>query len=232
MASRAVPHVTSSPDFTLRGRDSGNATTAGLPSTGHRSSHTPEFGYVIGSRVLHYEILGKLGEGGMGVVYRARDLKLGRDVALKLLPQELVGDPERRRRFDLEARAVATLKHPNIITVYSVEESEDACFITMEYIEGSTLSTEIVKGGMPVGKLLDVAIDLSDALSSAHAKGIVHRDLKPANVMRDADGRIKVLDFGLARVSQEPASDSGESKTEARSRAGMVVRTMPYMSPE
>jgi serine/threonine protein kinase/tetratricopeptide (TPR) repeat protein len=168
----------------------------------------------------------------MGVVYRARDLKLGREVALKVLPQELVGDPERRRRFDLEARAVATLKHPNIITVYSVEESEGVCFITMEYIEGSTLSSEIVDGGMPVGQMLDVAIDVSDALSSAHTKGIVHRDLKPANVMRDADGRIKILDFGLARVRQEPPSGSGESKTEARSSAGVVVGTIPYMSPE
>jgi len=179
-----VPVVTGSGDFTVRARDSTVAPLADHASTGHCSPHTTEFAYVIGSRILHYEILGKLGEGGMGVVYRARDLKLGRDVALKLLPQELVGDPERRRRFDLEARAVATLKHPNIITVYSVEEAEGSCFITMEYIEGSTLSSEIANGGMPAGTIVDVAIDLSDALANPHAKGNVHRARKPADATR------------------------------------------------
>jgi serine/threonine protein kinase/tetratricopeptide (TPR) repeat protein len=189
-------------------------------------------GYVIGSRLSHYEILEKLGEGGMGVVYRALDLKLGREVALKVLPKELVNDRERRRRFEIEARAVAALNHPNIVTLHSLEEADGVYFLTMEHVDGVTLTAEIVEGGMPLDVLLKVAIDVTDALSSAHAKGVVHRDLKPANIMRDAGRRIKILDFGLARMRQSPVSESSESETEERTRAGSILGTMPYMSPE
>jgi serine/threonine protein kinase/Tfp pilus assembly protein PilF len=188
-----------------------------------------------GSRLGSYEILALLGKGGMGEVWRARDVRLGRDVAIKVLPQGLAADSDRLARFEREAKSVAALNHPNIVTLYSIEESEGVRFLTMELVEGDALDQLVVPGGMPLGRLLDLGIPLADALSAAHQKGIVHRDLKPANVMVSRDGRVKVLDFGLAKVE---ADAKGLGATAAPtldapiSGVGVVVGTVPYMAPE
>src|SRR5436190_2787387 len=169
----------------------------------------------------------------MGEVYRARDTRLGRDVALKILPPEMVSEPGRLERFDREARAIAALNHPHIVTIYSTEEADGIRFLTMELVEGSTLSDLLVPGGMPVARFLDIAVPLADALAAAHQKQITHRDLKPGNVMLSHDGRIKVLDFGLARVGGMDAGEQTLIATQAPiTHQGMIVGTMPYMSPE
>ena len=156
-----------------------------------------------GSRIGHYEIVAPLGAGGMGEVYRALDSTLGRHVALKLLPQDLARDPARIDRFRREARTVASLNRPHIVTIYSVEQDAEtgAHFLTMELVEGASLDRQLPADGMPVATLLDLAWALADALAAAHDKGIVHRDLKPGNVMLTADGRVQVLDFGLAKAN-------------------------------
>jgi TolB-like protein/Flp pilus assembly protein TadD len=168
----------------------------------------------------------------MGEVYRATDTKLGRDVALKVLPAEMAKDPDRIDRFRREAKALAALDHPGIVTVYSVEEADGVHFLTMQLVEGQALGRLIPEGGMPVERLAAIGTTLAEALTAAHEKGIVHRDLKPANVMVTADGRVKVLDFGLARM--RPAADSADSalSTQAATRGGVVMGTVPYMSPE
>ncbi|HEX5214116.1 MAG TPA: protein kinase [Vicinamibacterales bacterium] len=189
-----------------------------------------------GSRLNHYEIVAKLGEGGMGEVYRAVDTTLGRHVALKLLPADLARDPARIDRFRREARTVAALNHPHIVTIYSVEQdaATGAHFLTMELVEGESLDRQLPTRGLPVTKLLDLAATLADALAAAHDKGIVHRDLKPGNVMLTADGRVKVLDFGLAKVrdASGPAGADGDAETVVRTSDGVVMGTVPYMSPE
>jgi TolB-like protein/Tfp pilus assembly protein PilF len=168
----------------------------------------------------------------MGEVYRAQDTKLGRDVALKVLPEELAREPERRKRFEREARAVAALKHPNIVTIHSVEEADGVHFITMELVEGETLSDIIPQRGLALDRFFDLAIPLADAVSSAHAKGIAHRDLKPANIMLDADGRLKVLDFGLAKLF-EPGTEADQTVgSESDTAEGRILGTAAYMSPE
>jgi non-specific serine/threonine protein kinase len=186
-----------------------------------------------GSRIGHYEIVASLGAGGMGEVYRAIDSTLGRHVALKLLPQDLTGDPARIDRFRREARMLASLNHPHIVTIYSIEQDADtgAHFLTMELVEGTSLDRQLPAAGMPVLHLLDLAWALADALAAAHDKGIVHRDLKPGNVMLTPDGRVKVLDFGLAKAAgqEDPADDA---ETIARTSEGVVMGTVPYMSPE
>jgi len=189
---------------------------------------------LIGKIISHYEIIEKLGEGGMGVVYRARDQKLGRDVALKVLPPELAADAERRKRFEREARAIAALKHPNIVTLYSVEEAEGLHFITMEHVEGGTLADDIVKDGLPLDHFFELAIPLADALAKVHAKGIAHRDIKPSNIMHDADGRLKVLDFGLAKLfeSNLEAAKTIASELDSVTAEGRIIGTVAYMSPE
>ena len=187
-----------------------------------------------GARLNHYEIVAKLGEGGMGEVYRALDATLGRHVALKLLPPDLARDPVRIDRFRREARTVATLNHPHIVTIYSVEQdaATGAHFLTMELVEGESLDRQLPTRGLPVSKLLDLAATLADALAAAHDKRIVHRDLKPANIMLTADGRVKILDFGLAK-SNDPAWAAGdETETALRTSEGVVMGTLPYMSPE
>ena len=186
-----------------------------------------------GSRLNHFEIVAKLGEGGMGEVYRALDTSLGRHVALKLLPPALAQDPMRIDRFKREARAVAALNHPHIVTIHSVEQDAGSGthFLTMELVEGKSLELQLGADGMPAARLLDLASVLADALAAAHDKGIVHRDLKPANVMIATDGRVKVLDFGLAKVN-EPAAPGAEDETSVRTSDGVVLGTMPYMSPE
>ncbi len=147
-----------------------------------------------------YKVLAKLGEGGMGEVYRAHDPRLGRDVALKVLPPEMASDPARLERFTREARAIAALNHPHIVTIYSTEEADGIRFLTMEVVEGQGLDTLIPPAGLPIARFLDLAMPLADALTAAHQKQITHRDLKPANVMVAQDGRVKVLDFGLAKT--------------------------------
>ena len=154
-------------------------------------------GIILTGRTLaHYEIVRLLGKGGMGEVYVAEDTKLGRRVALKVLPKEMATDPERRSRFEREARAVAGLNHPNIVTVHSVEEADGVHFITMELVVGRTLAAMLPKNGFCLSELLGIAIPLADAVSSAHRTGITHRDLKPDNIMVDGEGRLRVLDFG------------------------------------
>jgi TolB-like protein/Tfp pilus assembly protein PilF len=186
-----------------------------------------------GTTLAHYRITGELGAGGMGEVWRAEDTKLGRSVALKVLPEEFAADPQRFDRFQREARAVASLSHPHIVTIYSVEETEGTHFLTMELIEGRCLDKLIPEGGLELGAFFDLAVPLAEAISAAHDKSVIHRDLKPSNVMVDGDGRVKVLDFGLAKLQQAgEASDSTELPTEALTGVGMVVGTVPYMSPE
>src|SRR6266498_799787 len=171
----------------------------------------------------------------MGEVYRATDTKLGRAVALKVLPTEMARDPERLVRFQREARALAALNHPYIVTIYSVEEADGIHFLTMELIEGESLADLIPGGGLPVERILSTGTALADALAAAHEKGVVHRDLKPANVMLTREGRVKVLDFDLARLAQ---TDAGPDLSRAVTMAapisdfGVVLGTVPYMAPE
>ena len=188
---------------------------------------------MIGTTLAHYRITAALGAGGMGEVWRATDEKLGREVALKVLSEEFASDPQRLDRFEREARAVAALNHPHIVTIHSVEEAEGVRFLTMELVDGQTLDALIPKDGLEIEPFFDLATPLAEAVSAAHDKSVIHRDLKPSNVMVDGDGRVKVMDFGLAKM-QETAdpSDSSELPTEALTGVGMVVGTVPYMSPE
>lgn len=179
----------------------------------------------------HYRIQRSLGAGGMGEVYLADDTRLHRKVAIKVLLDDAVPDPERRERFTREARAVAALSHPNIVTIHSVEEDAGRLFLTMEYVDGRPLTDGIPRDGLPLDKLLAIAIPLTDAVAAAHERGITHRDLKPANVMLAADGRVKVLDFGLARLREEiPAP--GTTMTAQLTGEGRILGTAAYMSPE
>ncbi len=193
---------------------------------------------VPGSKLGPYEVLSLLGAGGMGEVYRARDTRLGRVVAIKVLPSERMADENRRRRFVQEARAASALNHPNIVTIYEIESADGMDFIVMEYVEGKTLDAFIPRQGMKLGEVLRVAIPIADALARAHTAGIVHRDLKPANIVVGSDGVVKVLDFGLAKlVTSEPGSPdhatvSEDGEAGPLSRSGMVVGTAGYMSPE
>jgi serine/threonine-protein kinase len=190
---------------------------------------------LLGRRIQSYEVLSLLGAGGMGEVYLARDTRLDRQVALKVLPAELSADPARLRRLQREAKALAALDHPGIVTIFSVEEADGVHFLTMAYVKGQTLGELVPPNGMPVEKLLELGAALADALRAAHEHGIVHRDLKPSNVVVDSEGRLRVLDFGLARmVETVPVSSqlSTETAEEAVTRHGMVLGTIPYMSPE
>jgi Tol biopolymer transport system component/serine/threonine protein kinase len=187
---------------------------------------------MIGQTLSHYKILEKLGSGGMGEVYVAEDTKLHRNVALKILPPEMASE-ERRHRFEREAQAIAALNHPNIVTVFSVEEAEGVHFITMELVKGKTVTELISKKGMPLSKFFEVAIPLADAVSAAHEKGIIHRDLKPDNLMVSDEGRLKILDFGLAKLKQEFAQEGiSELPTQSPTQEGRVLGTVAYMSPE
>jgi serine/threonine protein kinase len=188
-----------------------------------------------GQAVLHYRLVEKIGEGGMGEVYVAEDTKLGRRVALKVLPKEMAADAERRARFEREAQAVAALSHPNIVTLHSVEEADGVHFITMELVEGQTLAKKLPRGGFSLSELLEIAIPLADAVSSAHRTGITHRDLKPDNIMVDNEGRLRVLDFGLAKLHDTAEPDEGvtEAPTAAlETEEGKILGTVAYMSPE
>ncbi len=189
---------------------------------------------MIGTTLAHYRITAALGAGGMGEVWRATDEKLGREVALKVLPAGTAADPERFERFQREARTLATLEHPGVVGVYSVEESAGVHFLTMQLVEGDSLDRLIPGDGMAADQILDIATAVAEALAAAHDKGIVHRDLKPANVMVTDDGRVKVLDFGLAKIAAPPSDEplDSELETDLHTREGVVMGTMPYMSPE
>ena len=185
-----------------------------------------------GTRLGPYEIQSLIGEGGMGQVYRARDTRLDRDVALKVLHADVAANPARLERFQREAKTVASLNHPNIVTLYSVEEDAGVRFLTMELIEGQGLDQVLTAGGVPLSRVFDSGIAIADALAAAHDKGIVHRDLKPGNVMLTSDGRVKVLDFGLAKVAEKAAWDQTVTQLPPITTEGAVIGTVPYMSPE
>jgi len=189
---------------------------------------------MIGTTLAHYRIVEPLGKGGMGEVFVAEDTKLHRRVALKVLPADVALDPERRQRFEREAQAIAALNHPHIVTIHSVEESGGTHFLTMELVEGQTLAEIIPRHGLPLDRILKIAIPLADAVAAAHQKGITHRDLKPANIMVTPDGRVKVLDFGLAKLKEEqPAAGALASMATGNiTGEGKILGTVAYMSPE
>jgi serine/threonine protein kinase/Tfp pilus assembly protein PilF len=186
-------------------------------------------------RLGTYEILGPLGAGGMGEVYRARDSRLGREVAIKVLPEAVSKSTDRLARFEREARTVAALNHPNIVTLYSVEDEGGIRFLTMELVEGDSLDRHIIPGGLPLARVLDLSIPLTQALVAAHERGVIHRDLKPNNVMVTLDGWVKVLDFGLAKIAESKEDDPGATIAVTGaplSGEGQVLGTVPYMAPE
>ena len=187
-----------------------------------------------GTRLGHYEILSPLGAGGMGEVYRAKDPQLGREVAIKVLPEALALDRERVSRFEQEARAASALNHPNIVTIHEIGREGDIAFIAMELVEGRTLRELTLSGPMPVRRMLSVAAQVADGLSKAHSAGIVHRDLKPENVMVSKDGFVKILDFGLAKLGEPDSGDVSAMQTlgHPETLPGTVMGTVGYMSPE
>ncbi|HTS27773.1 MAG TPA: protein kinase [Bryobacteraceae bacterium] len=187
---------------------------------------------MIGQRLLHYEIVEKLGEGGMGIVYKARDTHLGRFVAVKVLPPGRTADASRRARFVQEAKAASALNHPNIVVVHDIAADAGVDFIVMEYVAGKTLGQLIPRKGMRLGEVLKIGVQVAEALARAHSAGIVHRDLKPANLMVDEHGLVKVLDFGLAKLAEAAPADGSTATIEMQTEEGSIVGTTAYMSPE
>src|SRR3990170_5594201 len=183
-----------------------------------------------GSRLAQYEIVSAVGSGGMGVVYRARDTRLGRDVALKVMAPHIASDPVMRGRFETEARAVASLSHPGILSIYELAVAGGVPFAVMELLEGRNLRERMSAGPLPWREATEIAASIGDGLAAAHAKGIVPRDLKPENVFLTSDGHVKILDFGLALQRLEVGPSDGP--TMARTAQGLVLGTFGYMSPE
>src|SRR5262252_7395389 len=188
---------------------------------------------MIGQTVSHYRIVGKLGGGGMGVVYEAEDTRLGRHVALKFIPENLLSDPKALDRFVREARAASQLNHPGICTIHDIENANGHPFIVMEKLEGSSLKERIRGNAMDLDEILDIGIQVADALGASHAKGIIHRDIKPANIFVTPTGQAKILDFGLAKLSRERLGTSDETPVEdSLTAVGVIPGTAVYMSPE
>src|SRR5438046_1940958 len=185
-----------------------------------------------GTRLDHYEILSPIGKGGMGEVYRARDTRLGREVAIKTLPAHLARGGERLARFRREARAASALNHPHICTVYDLSEDTETPFIVMELLKGETLSDLLVRGPLAVDRALPLCLQLADALEAAHAEGIIHRDIKPANIFVTTRGDAKVLDFGVARIQHAALGNMQTEAADFVTRGGDVIGTVAYMSPE
>src|SRR5262245_17031494 len=190
-------------------------------------------GLTPGTRLGAYEIVGLIGAGGMGEVYRARDTRLDRTVAIKILPDSLAADPQFRERFDREARAISQLTHPHVCVLHDIGHQDGIDFLVMEYLEGTTLATRLEKGALPLDQTLQYAIQIADALDKAHRKGIVHRDLKPGNIMLTKGG-VKLLDFGLAkRLEGAVASVSlGATVSNPLTGRGVILGTPQYMAPE
>lgn len=179
-----------------------------------------------------YRLDAKLAEGGMSEVYRATDLAANRTVALKLLPPDSLTDSERRRRFRKETKAVSMLKHPNIVALHEASEGPPRPFLAMEYVDGRTLADLIAAGPLPFNRALSCAVQIADGLAAAHAQGIVHRDLKPANIMIDRSGTVKILDFGLAKLTRARMSAAAGSATLDSTQPGTILGSVSYMSPE
>ena len=224
---------------------SGNRQLAGFACTRSnpftlplRPYNSTVLAFTPGTRLGVYEVNAPIGEGGMGQVYRAMDTTLGRQVAIKILPDTFASDPERLARFEREARTLASLNHPHIAAIYGFEKSAGVHALVMELVEGEDLSQRIARGAIPFDEALPIARQIADALEAAHEQGIIHRDLKPANIKVRSDGTVKVLDFGLAKA-MEPAAGSSPNlsmsptiTTPAMTRAGMILGTAAYMSPE
>src|ERR1700747_1023327 len=190
-----------------------------------------------GAHLGPYEIVAPVGAGGMGEVYRARDARLGRDVAIKVLPASFSSESALLRRFEQEARAAGALNHANILAIYDVGTHEGSPFLVTELLDGETLRERLQSGPLPLRKAIDVAVQVARGISAAHEKGIVHRDLKPANLFLTTDGRVKVLDFGLAKLKQPEGASAGDTQhptktVGAETETGVVLGTVGYMSPE
>src|SRR6201997_305369 len=186
-----------------------------------------------GTKLGPYEIQASLGAGGMGEVYRAKDTRLGRDVALKILPESFGREIDRLRRFEQEARAVAALNHPNILAIHDIGQREGLPFLVSELLDGESLRATVDRGALPQRKAIDYGVQIAHGLAAAHEKGIVHRDLKPENLFVSKDGRIKILAFGLAKLMQPQTQPDGAEPTMThQTDAGMVMGTVGYMSPE
>ena len=185
---------------------------------------------MLGHTISHYRITGKLGSGGMGIVYEAEDVRLPRKVALKFLPEESAADPDAERRFQREADTIAQLNHPNICTIYEIDRADGRAFIAMECVEGINLKTYMARNQLSTGAIVEIALQIAAALGSAHAKGIVHRDIKPGNIVVSSEGQVKVLDFGLARRFK--TADTEELGLEGSTIPGRPMGTANYMAPE